>query len=747
MILIVFDGGPPDWRAAFFSPGEISFESNGGCKLVFVMSVSLEALRFFFLRKLWFRKAPFLCLVTVLATACGVKESSPTAAPPPRDANILLITLDTTRADHLSCYGKRTLAPGFSPASRSAALKGGATGGAKTPHLDALAARGVRFSHATAQVPLTLPSHACIMTGAYPPVHGLRDMGGFVLTKDHPTIASITQAAGFQTAAFVGSRVLSKHFGISNGFATYDDDMSGKTAEGMPGVFPERPASEVTERALDWLKQNSGKKFFLWAHYYDPHAPYDPPPPYRQTYSKDLYSGEIAYMDEQVGRLLDWIDQAGLGAKTLIVVTGDHGESLGEHGEMTHGIFLYDSTLHVPMIVAGPDVPAGKVIEDQVRSIDIMPTVLDFLHLSPGGEAQGVSLWPLMREGRHVRTDLAYLETLYPRTFMGWSELRALRTDSREMIVAPHPELYDLKRDPGELDNVIAQNSADAGKMEKKLWEIAGQNAKQEKLTSSPVDAQTRRELESLGYVSAGTPREIQLGAGAPDPKDRVAILKIISQVETLLNSRKYPAAAQLMAQGLKLDPANPLCHIYLALAYERTGQYERAVQVYQDAIKMNLATDQIYSRLGKDELRLNHLDQALSAMAKGSEINPTDLDNMRNLGTVYLQLNRVEDAEKIFKVILAQNDKYAAAYNGLGLVAIRRGDAESALRNFQKAVDTGPEEVEPLLNLGLLYQKTGNKEQAIHYFELFLKKAPREDYGPLLPKVRDAIQELRSGA
>jgi len=680
--------------------------------------------------------ACLLCLLLVLATGCHRNETQNSAGPTPRDANILLITLDTTRADHLSCYG--------TPAGT--ALTDRRYQGAKTPHLDALAARGVRFAHATAQVPLTLPSHACIMTGAYPTVHGLRDMGGFTLTKNHPTIASIAQSAGFQTAAFVGSRVLSKHFGISNGFTTYDDDMSGKTAAGMPGVFPERRASVVTDHALEWLKQNGQKKFFLWAHYYDPHAPYDPPEPYRRSYSKDLYSGEIAYMDEHVGRLLDWIDQAGLSSRTLIVVTADHGESLGEHGEMTHGVFLYDSTLHVPLIMAGPGVPAHKVIDDQVRSIDIMPTVLEFLNLPPGAEAQGVSLWPLIRKGRRVRSNYAYLETLYPRTFMGWSELRAMRTDTWKLIIAPHPELYNLQRDPQEITNLISKYPADADELQKKVWEVAGEGAKQEKIMSSPVDAQTREELESLGYVSAGTPREIQLGTSAPDPKDRVAVLKILAQVEDLLNAKKYPAAAQLMARGLKLDPPNPLSHIYLALAFERMGQYERAVGVYEEAIKMKLGTDQIYSRLGKDELRLNHLDQALSAMSRGAEINPTDLDNLRNLGTAYLQLNRVEDAEKTFKAIIAQNDKYAAAYNGLGLVAIKRGDAQNALRYFNKAMETGPDEIEPLLNLGLLYQQSGDRELAIHYFELFLQKAPRQDYAQLLPKVREALQDLRRG-
>jgi len=229
--------------------------------------------------------------------------------PAPPDANVLLITLDTTRADHLSCYHP---------------------GRAQTPHLDELAARGVRFAQATAQVPLTLPSHACIMTGAYPPVHGLRDMGGFILDESHPTMASLAQAAGFATAAFVGSRAVARHFGLSHGFDTYDDDMGSQTEEGkLPGIFPERRASVVTDHALDWLKQNAGRKFFLWAHYYDPHQPYDPPEPYKRQYAKKLYDGEIAYMDEHVGRLLEGLDQLGLTSRTLVIAVGDHGESLG----------------------------------------------------------------------------------------------------------------------------------------------------------------------------------------------------------------------------------------------------------------------------------------------------------------------------------------------------------------------------------------------------------------------------------
>jgi len=607
----------------------------------------------------------------------------------------------------------------------------GPGGVARTPQLDALADRGVRFAHATVQVPLTLPSHACIMTGAYPEVHGLRDMGGFTLSKNHPTLASVAQAAEFRTAAFVGSRVLSRRFGLSNGFETYDDNMGSQTEEDkLPGVFPERRADLVTDRALAWLQRARSNRFFLWVHYYDPHAPYDPPEPYKHAYSSDRYSGEIAYTDEQIGRLVAGIERLGLTPRTLIVAMADHGESLGEHGELTHGVFLYESTTRVPLIMAGPGVPAGKVIEEQARSIDVMPTVLDFLNLPPGNEVQGVSLRPLIEQGRKVRSNYAYLETLYPRTYMGWSELRAMRTDTWKLIVAPHPELYHLGRDPRENTNVIARYPAEADELQKKIWEVVGENNKQEKVTGSPVDQQTRQELESLGYVSAGTPREIQLGTAAPDPKDRVEILRWISEVEEDINRKAYRPAAKLMQQALERDPTNPLSMIYLASSFEKMGDYPRAIEIYKHALALKLGTDQIYSRLGRDYLRLHDLPKAADALTQANRMNPTDLDNLRNLGTAELQLGRVDEAERAFKAITLQNDRYSAAYNGLGLVAIRRGDARSALQHFQKAVETGPDEVEPLLNLGLLYQKTGNREQALHYFTAFLEKAPREQYG-----------------
>jgi choline-sulfatase len=677
-----------------------------------------------------------VCALFAVNSGCRRNEESPESKPSPRDANVLLITLDTTRADHLSCY------------AGLAAASGRPYAGPKTPHLDALAARGIRFTQATVQAPLTLPSHASIMTGEDPPRHGLRNMEGFVLAESHPTLASIVQSNGYQTAAILGSRVLARSCGLAHGFATYDDDMGSHNAvEHQADTFSERRAAAVTDRALAWLKLNGNRRFVLWVHYYDPHEPYNPPQPFKHLYPHDLYSGEIAYMDMEVGRLLDGLSQLGIESSTLVAAIGDHGESLGEHGEMTHGVFLYDSTLHVPFILAGPDVPGGKVIQDQVRSIDVMPTLLGFLNLPPGAEAQGVSLWPLIRNGTRVQSDYSYSETLFPRYFMRWSELRAMRTETWKMIIAPQRELYNVQRDPTESNNLIAKFPANADHLEKKVWEVTGGEKQNETIATSRVDLQTRLELESLGYVSAGVPRQIQLGTAAPDPKDRINILKLQIRAESFIAEKNFARAAHLMEQAMRLDPTNPRCHLYLGRAYEEMGRYPDAIQVYQHALDMKIATDKIYARLGTDYLHDQNFPKAIEAMDQARDLNPANLANLLNLGMAQLQLGQQDDAQKAFMAITAQNDRYAPAHDGLGLLATQRRDANTARREFEKALEVDPEDLRAMLNLGILYQQLGEREQALHFLEGFLKRAPTAEFGDQIPEVRNAVAELKSQA
>ena len=708
------------------------------------------------------RRSPGRTLAVAAAAALvlclsGCRRREPErATAAPRDANVLLITLDTTRADHLSCYAP--VAPVYDrrPGSTARAASQGAPvidrrySYAKTPNLDALAARGVRFTHAVAQVPLTLPSHACIFTGTYPEVHGLRDMGGFVLDPRQVTLAAMAKQAGFRTAAFVGSKAVGRHFGLQQGFEVYDDQMTSGDLEGqLPGIFPERRAAVTTDHALDWLKLHAQERFFLWAHYYDPHEPYDPPEPYKTRYANDPYSGEIAYTDEQAGRLLEFLDQRHLRDRTLVVVIGDHGESLGSHGEMNHGIFIYDDTVHVPLILAGPEVPAAKAITSQVRSIDLLPTIAEFLGLPPKADAQGVSLWSLIRRGQPaigVGANYAYMETLYPNTYMNWSELRGMRTDHWKFILAPQPELYDLERDPQEKENVIKRHPAEADQLQKKIWEVIGPPGQNQNLAYAPVSRESQQELASLGYVSGGTSREIVLNMSGPDPKERVAMLRAMEESGGLMKMKAYGQAARVMETALRCDPSNPTARIYLATAYERQHDWQHAIQTYQAAMEKGRTTDLILARLGKAYLRVGELAKGIEALEKASRIDPSDLDTLRNLGTAYLQLGRVEESEKAFRAITVQDDHYAAAYNGLGLLAVQRGDADAARRDFEKAIEVDPDQAEPLLNLGLLYQKTGNKQEAVRYYERFLEKAPRNQYADQIAGVREALRDLRTG-
>jgi arylsulfatase A-like enzyme/Flp pilus assembly protein TadD len=703
----------------------------------------LNDTRLHFADRVWRRLAVYaLAGMVGSGLGCHQHRQALSSEVGPPNANVLLITLDTTRADHLGCY---TDLAGKTNTSHDPGKPGSATVHiANTPHLNALASRGVFFAHAIAQVPLTIPSHACILTGTYPTINHVRGMGGFVLPQTLPTLATLTQAAGYATAAIVGSAVLDRRYGFAHGFTLFDDNIPSAREQRLPGRYSKRPASVVTDHAIAWLEKNCGARFFLWVHYYDPHAPYDPPEPFKHIYAKDPYSGEVAYVDQEVGRLLDWIDQHGLGSHTLVLAIGDHGEGLGEHGERHHGIFLYDSTLRVPFIVAGPGVPAGEVVQRQVRSIDLMPTVMGFLRLSSGPDTQGVSLWPLILHNSPVQTDYAYCETLYPRILMGWSELRAMHTGKWEFIWAPRPELYDLQSDPMEATNALARYPAQARQLQNDMWGVAGGPNNDTQVATVPITPAERAKLESLGYVSAGQVGVLPLGTKAPDPKDYVGVLSMVEQAEDLLDTGSFHRAAEVMEKALRRDPTNPAVHLYLGTALELTGEYQSAIRVYQHAISMKIESDEVYSRLGKDYLHLNQLNDAVRAMARAAEMNPTDLDNLCRLGNAYLQLGRIDDAARSFNAALAQSDQCGPAYDGLGLVAVAHGDVQTAQRDFLRAIALDSSDLEPVFNLGVLYQKTGNRQLALHYLTLFLEKAPPQEYGALLPNVRAAIREMK---
>ena len=351
------------------------------------------------------------------------------------ELSLLIVTLDTTRADRLGAYGFEAI---------------------ETPHLDRLAREGVLFENAQSVAPLTLPAHSSMFTGQFPPAHGVRDNGGFYLGEEHVVLAELLRDAGLRTGGFIGSFVLDGKWGISQGFDTYFDDFDLRKTQSVSLGEIERPASEVADAAIAWLDEAPDARFFSWVHFYDPHSPYEPPEPFASRFEGRPYVGEIAYTDSQVGRLLEWLDRNDRTRDTVVIVIGDHGESLGEHGESGHGFFIYEGAVRVPFILRAPyETMQGRRVDAVVRAVDVMPTALDLLGLDGREGIAGATLAPLLTGAERSLRLAAYSEAVYPRYHYGWSDLRALQANDLKYIAAPRPELYDLSRRPRRGDQPI----------------------------------------------------------------------------------------------------------------------------------------------------------------------------------------------------------------------------------------------------------------------------------------------------
>lgn len=437
-----------------------------------------------------------------IALTTGISGGWCLSCQPPAPDGVVIITLDTTRADRLSVYGFMDV---------------------EMPHLERLAREGVVFDQATSVAPLTLPAHCSLFTGLFPPGHGVRDNGDQPLSAAHVTLAESLSARGFRTAAFVGSVVLNADRGLQQGFDHYGGVRETGQTGRHPGPQRQRPADEVVTEAISWIETIDDSPFFVWAHLYDPHRPYDPPEPFRSRHT-DPYVAELAFADSQIGRLLDALDRRQLLERTIVVVAADHGESLGDHGERDHGIFIYESVVRVPLIIRAPNVPARRVA-DIVRLVDIMPTVLDLLRV-PAPLLDGSSLVALL-QGQPAPVELdAYAESQYPLRF-GWSPLRALRAGRYKLVEAPRPELYDLERDPFEERNIHEDRPEVARALAGRLSAFGREASSlhgEDRTDPIPTD-DLRQRLASLGYVGTGTSHPVPHRGDRPDPKDCMGVL------------------------------------------------------------------------------------------------------------------------------------------------------------------------------------------------------------------------------
>jgi arylsulfatase A-like enzyme/cytochrome c-type biogenesis protein CcmH/NrfG len=682
------------------------------------------------------RRSLSAALVSLLALVAGCRGAAPTARPAGRP-NFLLVTIDTLRADRVGCYGHAS---------------------AWTPVLDALAARGVRFETAIAHVPLTGPSHASILTGLGPLGHGFRENAGFVLPAQVRSGAEDFREAGYRTAAFVSAFPLDRRFGFDRGFDVYDDHLpKGNDPRRTPYV--ERFADATTDAVLRWLEAPAGERgahpFCLWVHYYDPHAPYEPPGEFSTRFRTAPYDGEVAFADQQLGRLLRALEERRLLAHTLVVAMSDHGEGLGEHGEGTHGLFVYDSTLKVPFIVAGPGVAAGRVALTVARGIDVLPTLLDYAGLPLRPEIEGRSLRPAI-EGREMSDAPAYAETLYPQREFGWAPLFAWRTARAKMIEAPRPELYDLAKDPGETRNLAPRESARLAGMRRKLEVELSRTAPS---AAAEVDPEAAERLRALGYVAGAGGPPIAAGASLRDPKDGQRLVPRLNRGMSVVRTDPEAAIRDLTAV-LDEDPGLLMARRSLAVAYgaarrfdkaiaelrrlERdgvlgaedgvvlgdnlrfAGRLDEAAAVLQRTARENPRFAQPWISLAEVHVKRRKLGEAAAAFEHALEIAPDHVEALRGLGDLAMLRHQADDAERRYARILEIEPSDAGAMTKLGVVRMRSGRPDEAIALFRRAIEREPKNGEALLYLAGALASTGHPAEALPYFERALAAGQR---------------------
>ena len=615
---------------------------------------------------------------------------------------MLLVTLDTVRADHLGCYGDAEAA---------------------TPVLDALASRGVRLETAVAHAPITGPSHASILTGVTPLRHGIRNNGGYVLPRQVGTIAEDFGRAGYRTAAFVSGFPLDTRFGYSRGFEVYDDKFPhGNDPRRAPYV--ERPADQTTSVALRWLdeRSSSAAPWFLWIHYYDPHSPYEPPGEFATRFAKAPYDGEIAFVDQQLGVVLRRLEALGVSGRTLVLVVGDHGESLAEHGEATHGIFLYDATLKVPWIMAGPGVPGGGVSKVVGRLIDVAPTLLDYAGLPVRPEIEGRSMRPAAN-GEAMSDEPAYAESMFAYLHLRWAPLYAWRTARYKLIDAPRPELFDLDVDPHELADRAAAEQPRVDRLRRQLRAAIKSTPTPDAAAS--VGNETAARLRALGYIGGGTALPIEEGANLRDPKDALPVLHRLEQGMEL--ARIDPETAVRELSAVLVDaPDAALPRRYRAVALAAAGHNEAAIADMRVLEKSGSLTTEDLIVLG-DCLRLaGRTDEALAALDKAAALQPQSPLPWLTRANTLIKAGRTDEAASAYEHALAISPEHAEALRGLGDVAFVRGDMTGAAGFYARVLAAAPLDAGATVKLGVVRMRAGQRDQAVALFKKAIELDPR---------------------
>ncbi len=571
----------------------------------------------------------------------------------------MLVTIDTLRADRVGVYGLSS---------------------ARTATLDGLARDGVRFDRAWAPAPITLTTHASVMSGRYPPGHGARH-NGIAVDQTVPTLATTLKAAGFATAAFVSAFPLDRRFGLQRGFDVYDDQLP-RMPDGRP--LNERAGSDTVARASSWVQSHGSDRFFLWVHLFEPHAPYgDAGPTATSRPALSRYDDEIATADREIGRMLDALGDRSL--STLVVATADHGEAFGEHGEVGHSIFVYDTTLRVPLIMWGPNVPRGLVVKDDVSLVDVAPTIVSLLGL-PAMDADGRSLVPAL-DGQALGARAIYAESFAPLFDFGWAGLRAVREGSWKYIAAPKPELYELASDPGESVNHVAADPQRAARLEVQAsrWSAAEPGA----AAAANANAEAVARLRALGYVGGLGRTKVPPFGSRPDPKDRIALASRLAMVTS--GEVQGDELVATLEAILRDDPQNPQAHLRLGFAELQKNRCGRAEPHLRAAIVAGVPSADAGLGLAECRGRAGDLRGAGDALAAARAAEPGNPVVAANLGLLALQQGRVSEAIEELRRALAGDAQLLEARFALARALARSGDPQRAAAEARTLLDQLP--------------------------------------------------------
>ncbi len=624
-----------------------------------------------------------------------------------RRPNLLLISIDTLRADRLGSYGY--------------------TSGA-TPALDRLAGRGLRFTQATTVAPLTLPAHASLLTGTFPPHHGVRDNGGFYLDEGETTLADTLGEQGYRTGAFVGAFVLDSRWGLAQGFERYVDDFDLAKYDMSVGLdAAQRPGNEVVRSAIDWLATDLERPFFAWVHLYDPHTPYAAPPEVRDRFPRTMsgaYDAEIAATDTYVSRLLGSLEASGRLDDTVIVVAADHGESLGEHAEQTHGFFVYDATVHIPLIIAGPGV-VKQIIDSQVRIVDVMPTALDLLDVDVPASVQGASLIPLTRG---TKLDLlAFSETWYPRYRYGWAELLSVRDGRYKFVAAPRRELYDVREDPGETRDLSLVNPRLADSLERALHELmAGAAASGRRRTPVSVEPEVEERLRALGYVGSSiTARNLE-DRPRGDPKDKIGLYGFLKMAATDSVAGRLDEAIAKVRQALDADPEIVEGHMMLGNLHSKAGRSTDAMASYRRALELDPDHEGAAFSLALVYKEARRLTDAEAGFERVLALNPRNTKARFQLADLWMAERQFDRAEAVLHAALSLDVERAAFLVKLAECQIETRRFDEAERSLLSARALKPDQRLLHYDLGLVFEERGAIDPAIDAYEAELRVSPR---------------------